>query len=223
LTVVFLYATANLGGAAFLSQSIYFLIIAGLPAIHAFDISIGGFGLACIIIVCTWFIGDKIRRRTGVLAGLILNFFMMLIVGCLYYNSSTGSLWGIAVLMNIDISLQTSLLQGMGWPIAAELSSYRLRAKTISIGIISQTFSTWLMLFVVPYMYNIDSGNLGARTGFVFASMTLVLIAVAYFLIPDTTGLTAEEIDHAYTSKVPTRAFQKSVIEMPMVDRKTDV
>lgn len=99
LTVSFLYATANLGGAAFLSQSIYFLIIVGLPAIHAFDISIGGFGLACIIIVATWLVGDRVRRRTGVLAGLGVNFVIMLIVGCLYYNSSNASLWTIAVLM----------------------------------------------------------------------------------------------------------------------------
>lgn len=56
-------------------------------------------------------------------------------------------------------------------------------------------------------MYNVDSGNLGARTGFVFAGMTLLLVVIAYILIPDTTGLTAEEIDHAYASKVPTRAF----------------
>jgi hypothetical protein len=111
----------------------------------------------------------------------------------------------------------------MGWPIAAELSSYRLRAKTISIGIISQTFSTWLMLFVVPYMFNVDSGNLGARTGLVFAGTSLVLIVVAYLIIPDTTGLTAEEIDYAYTSKVSTRAFQKAIMEVPMVDGKIDI
>jgi MFS family permease len=99
LTVVFLYTTSNMGGAAFLAQSIYFLIIAGLPAIHAFDVSIGGFGLACIIIVTTWFIGDRIRRRTGVMVGLVVNFLGMLTVGCLYYNKSTGALWAIAVIM----------------------------------------------------------------------------------------------------------------------------
>lgn len=63
---------------------------------------------------------------------------------------------------NLDISLQTSLIQGMGWPIAAELPSYRLRAKTISIGVICQTLSTWLTLFTVPYMYNVDSGDFGS-------------------------------------------------------------
>lgn len=101
----------------------------------------------------------------------------------------------------------------MGWPIAAELSSYRLRANTISIGIISQTFSTWLTTFVVPYMYNVDSGNLGARTGFVFAATTILLFVGAYLIIPDTTGMTAEEIDHAYSTKTPVRRFQHVAVE----------
>ena len=99
LTVIFLYTAANIGGAAFLAQSIYFLIIAGLPAIHAFDVSIGGFGLACIIIVSSWFIMNKISRRTGFMAGCIINFVIMLIVGALYYSPGNGSLWAIAVLM----------------------------------------------------------------------------------------------------------------------------
>jgi Sugar (and other) transporter len=109
---------------------------------------------------------------------------------------------------NLDISLQTSLIQGMGWPIAAELSSYRLRAKTISIGVICQTLSTWVTLFTVPYMYNVDSGNLGARTGFVFMGTTVLLLAAGYFLVPDTTGLTAEQIDHAYDQRMSPRKFQ---------------
>lgn len=99
LTVVFLYTSQNWGGAAFLSQSIYFLIIAGLPSIHAFDVSIGGFGLAMIIIVLSWTLGNKVRRRDAFMAACILNFLFMLAIGALYYAPGSGGLWGIAVLM----------------------------------------------------------------------------------------------------------------------------
>jgi hypothetical protein len=93
------------------------------------------------------------------------------------------------------ISFQISLLQGMGWPIAAELSSLRLRAKTMSIAIIVQTLSTCmyqpfitpanvntdfltgLTTFIMPYIYNVDVGNLGARTGFIFAGTSILLFA----------------------------------------------
>ncbi|KAJ5703241.1 MFS general substrate transporter [Penicillium malachiteum] len=170
-TVMFLYTAQNWGGSALLAQSIYFLIIAGLPAIHAFDVSIGGFALSLIIIVLSWFLSDKSKR-------------------------------------NFLISFQTSLFLGMGYRISADVASYRLRAKTLSVGVVSQAFMAWLTQFTVPYMYNVDSGNLGARTGFVFAGFSALLIAGTWFIVPETANLTAAEIDKAYKDRVPVRQFQ---------------
>lgn len=98
-------------------------------------------------------------------------------------------------------------MQSPGWSIAAEISSYRLRAKSMSLGIMSQTFTTWLVTFVVPYIYNVDSGNLGARTGLVFAGATVLLIWGVWTIVPDTTGLSTEDIDNLYEAKVPARKF----------------
>lgn len=109
------------------------------------------------------------------------------------------------------ISFQTSLFLSMGYPIAAEISSYRLRAKTLSVGVITQTVTAWLTQFIVPYIYNVDSGNLGARTGFVFAGLSVLLIIGTWYIVPETTGLTMEEIDKAYMDKVPVRAFQTRI------------
>lgn len=99
LAVMLIYGTANLAGAAFLAQAIYFLIIAGLPAIHAFDVSIGGFALACFIIVGTWFLMERVRNRTAFYVGIVINFAAMIVIGCLYYSSSKGALWAIAAIM----------------------------------------------------------------------------------------------------------------------------
>jgi uncharacterized membrane protein len=97
----------------------------------------------------------------------------------------------------------------MGWRIAAEISSYRLRAKTLSIAVITQTLSTWLTTFVVPYIYSVDSGNLGARTGFIFAGTSLLLIVGIWFLVPDMTGITTNKIDRAYAEEIPARRLKK--------------
>lgn len=100
-------------------------------------------------------------------------------------------------------------MQAPGWSIAAEISSLRLRAKSMSLGIMSQTLSTWLFTFTVPYMYNVDSGNLGARTGFVFAGISVLLIWGALTLVPNTTGLSPGDIDDLYQARVPIRQFSK--------------
>ncbi|KAL5001147.1 major facilitator superfamily domain-containing protein [Aspergillus recurvatus] len=211
LTVMFLYSTANLGGAAFLSQSIYFLLILGLPSVHIFDISIKGFALAIIIILLMGFIGKSLSRRRMLLMGCLINLAFLVVIGCLYCASGMGPSWAVAVLMNILISIQTGLMQAVGWPIAAEISSYTLRVKSLSIGVFAQTLSAWVMTFTVPYMYNVDSGDLGARTAFPFAGITVLLVMGAYFLFPDTTGLSTEEIDRLYEDKVSPRRFKSFV------------
>ncbi|KAF9876646.1 maltose permease MAL61 [Colletotrichum karsti] len=211
LTVAFLYSTANIGGASFLAQNIYFLITAGLEAVHSFDVGIGGFGFAVLIILSSGAYLQRVSRRNVVLAGLALNLVVMVVVGALWWQTARGALWAIAVLMNVLISFQSAFLQGAGWPIAAEVPSYALRAKTLSVGICAQTFTTWLFNFITPYMYNVDSGNLGARTGFVYAGTSVFLLAAAWVLVPDTTGMTTEEIDHAYESGLAPRQFQKHV------------
>ncbi|KAK2757487.1 MFS sugar transporter [Colletotrichum kahawae] len=212
LTVAFLYSTANIGGASFLAQNIYFLITAGLEAVHCFDVGIGGFGLAVLIILTSGVYLKYVNRRNVVLIGLVLNLLVMVIIGALYWADKKGGLWAIAVLMNILISLQSSLLQGAGWPIAAEIPSYSLRAKTLSIGICAQTFATWIFNFITPYMYNVDSGNLGARTGWIYAGTSVFLFVGGWLWIPNTTGMTTEEIDHAYESGVAPRNFRKQTL-----------
>ncbi|KAJ5108302.1 hypothetical protein N7456_004977 [Penicillium angulare] len=209
LTMMFLFAAVNIGGGPFLSQSIYFLITVGLPTVHIFDISIGGFALAIIIIIATELLMINFPRDKVFLGGCFLNFITMLTVGCLFYAKGSGPIWAIAVLMNILISLEAAFMQAPGWSIAAEISSLRLRAKSMSLGIMAQTLSTWVFTFTVPYMYNVDSGDLGARTGFVFAGTSVLLLWGALTIVPNTTGLSPGDIDDMYEARVPIREFSK--------------
>ena len=150
LTAMFIWTSINWGGSAFLTQNILILVIAGLPAIHAFDIGIGGFGLALVIIVSSWSVIGHFRRHNAFFFGCCLNLVLLIVIGGLAYAPGKSGLWGAAVLMNLVITFQTSFMQAMGYPIAAEISSYRLRGKTIAIATISQAVCSWLTGFVLP-------------------------------------------------------------------------
>jgi hypothetical protein len=93
-----------------------------------------------------------------------------------------------------------------------ELSSYKLRQHTQSISIIMQAFTAWLFAFVTPYMYNVGSGsgNLGAKTGLVFMGSSIVLFVMAFLWIPETQGLTTEDIDYLYEKKASPRRFRRN-------------
>ena len=91
--------SSGLSDTALLAQNIYFLIIAGLEAVHAFDIGIGGFGVAIIAIVFSWFYMEKSGRRSLWLIGVAFNIAIMAVIGGLDYAKTKGSLWAIAILM----------------------------------------------------------------------------------------------------------------------------
>lgn len=88
-----------------------------------------------------------------------------------------------------------------------------------------QAFTSWLFAFVTPYMYNVGagSGNLGAKTGFVFMGSSILLLVVSYFWIPEIRGLTTEEIDYLYGNKVSPRRFSSVNMLGPIVEDKVEL
>jgi len=73
-----------------------------------------------------------------------------------------------------------------------------------------QAFTSWLFAFVTPYMYNVGegSGNLGAKTAFVYAGSSVLLFCMAWFLVPETRGLGTGELDMLYERRVSPRKFK---------------
>ena len=65
----------------------------------------------------------------------------------------------------------------------------------------------------MPYIYNVDAGDLLSRTGFIFAGTSILLFAASWNLIPDTTGMTSEDLDHAYNQGLPAWRINKGAAE----------
>lgn len=75
-----------------------------------------------------------------------------------------------------------------------------------------QAFQSWLFAFVTPYLYNVGAGSadLGARTGWVFAGTSVLLWVAAWWLVPETRGLSIEVMDGLYERRVSPRFFGRS-------------
>lgn len=209
LTVVYVLFGQNACGVAFLSQAIYFLFLAGLAPKNVFNISIGGFALAALFIIASWFYMEKYGRRTVFLLGSSSTAVFLAVIGALYYAPGKGAVWGVAILLNVLTSWQYFSVGSISWVIASEISSYRLRGQTQSIGFGTQLLASCLFAFVTPYMYNTDAGNLGARTGFIWAACSLLYFFGSWFLVPETFGLSVAEMDWMFENRVAVRDFQK--------------
>jgi hypothetical protein len=102
---------------------------------------------------------------------------------------------------------------GVGvWPasyvVGAETSALHLRAKAQGIGWFTSSAGNSIFGFVLPYIFNLDQGNLGAKTGFVYACLCLIGLAVSFYHMPEMKGRTPAEIDMMFELGLPARRFK---------------
>jgi hypothetical protein len=69
--------------------------------------------------------------------------------------------------------------------------------------------------------YNTDSGNLGAKTGFIFMGTSIIHGVMSWFWIPETKNLSTEELDVLFEEKVSARHFAPR--EAAMAASKADM
>ncbi|KAH2669457.1 hypothetical protein KXV92_000974 [Aspergillus fumigatus] len=138
------------------------------------------------------------------------NFLCMVTIGALGFSTTKASQLAIAVIMNVLISYGVYATVGVAWTICPEISSHRLRQYSQSVAFIFGAVGGWLFNFITPYMYNVDSGNLGAKTGFVYAGLTVAVAVISWFLVPETAGLSVEDIDRAYEMGTAPRHFKSA-------------
>jgi MFS transporter, SP family, general alpha glucoside:H+ symporter len=81
------------------------------------------------------------------------------------------------------------------YTILTETSTSRLRVKTIAIGTALQNAIFTMWSFVFPYIFNVDKANLGGKSCFIFAGLSVLRLIYLWFCQPETAGRTYEELD----------------------------
>lgn len=103
---------------------------------------------------------------------------------------------------------------GVGaWPasyaVVGETSSLRLRAKSQGVSTVASDIASIIFSIILPYVYNKDAGNLGAKTGFLFFAICTITVAITWWAVPELKGRTSVEIDHMFKLGLPTRKFKE--------------
>lgn len=103
------------------------------------------------------------------------------------------------------------------WPasyaIAGETSSLRLRAKTQALGILSYNVASIIFNLILPYIYNPDSGDLRAKTGFVYAGFCLLAFVGTWLWVPEMKGRSVGEIDVMFEMRIKARDFVRTKVK----------
>ncbi|MCO5549827.1 hypothetical protein L7F22_003301 [Adiantum nelumboides] len=184
----------------------YYLVTAGVPATHAFDLNIGNQAIQVIGTISSWFTMMWFGRRTLYLAGEILMWINLLIVGIVYCLGITP--YATGGLLLCLVAIYSCTIGPSCYTLVAEIPSTRLRAKSVGIARIGYNVAGIVLASTTPYMLNPKAWNLGGKSAFIWMSTSAIVITWTFFRLPETKNRSYSELDVLFNNKVPARKFK---------------
>jgi SP family general alpha glucoside:H+ symporter-like MFS transporter len=96
----------------------------------------------------------------------------------------------------------------------AELSSTRLRAKTIVLSRNLYNIGGIVVNVLSNYQLSPTAWNWGAKTGFFWAGSCVFCITWVFFRLPEPKGRTYGELDILFEQGVPARKFKSTTVDI---------
>ncbi|KAI9148987.1 alfa-L-rhamnosidase [Paramyrothecium foliicola] len=153
---------------------------------------------------------DKVGRRLISCSGSTLSLVSCIAIGILgvapQVNATSYLLIFFACLWNIGFTANGAT----GWGFIGEISSQRLRPYTAGFGAASTCVAGVVMNVLTPYMVNGNEWGWELKTGWFYAGIGLPFVVIMWFLIPETKGRTAAELDELFERKVKHWRFHKT-------------
>ncbi|KAH8655328.1 general substrate transporter [Xylariales sp. PMI_506] len=191
------------------SYSTYYIQLAGYSTADSFKIQIVQQVVSLIGSVMSWFLIDRVGRRSVIFYGLLtLTVFLLVMGGCATATGNTGAIHATVAFILLYCWMYNVSIGAVAFTVLAEVSTTRLRAKTVGIGLAVVNGLNMFWAFVLPYLFNPDKANLGAKVAFIFGGCSVLCLIYTWFEIPETAGRTFEELDELFTKGVPAREFK---------------
>jgi SP family general alpha glucoside:H+ symporter-like MFS transporter len=204
------WVTQQVCGTSLMGWAAYFYQQAGFDTRHAFDLTIGTFGLAIVGGVICWFLMTRVGRRTLYLSGLLVLTITLLAAGCVgAASTSQGQLWTLGSLLLFLTFVYDMTIGPICYVLVAEIPSTRLRVKTAVLARVAYNLAGVLINWMTPHMLSPESWNWKGKSCFFFAGTTFLCFVWCYWRLPETFGLSYLEIDILFEKKAKTSKFRE--------------
>ncbi|KAG7841395.1 hypothetical protein KL942_001274 [Ogataea angusta] len=148
---------------------------------------------------------EKLGRRTLMIygaAGMVVCQFIVAIAGTVDGdNQKTVS--AMIAFICIYIFFFASTWGPGAWVIIGEIFPLPIRSRGVGLSTASNWLWNCIIAVITPYMVDGDKGNLGAKVFFIWGSLCGCCLLYAVMLIPETKGLTLEQVDKMLEETTP--------------------
>ncbi|OBZ74137.1 putative glucose transporter rco-3 [Grifola frondosa] len=151
---------------------------------------------------------ERFGRRSLLLWGaavMLVCEFLVAIIGVTISVHNTAGQRGLIALVCIYIAAFASTWGPIAWVIIGEIFPLNVRAKAISLSAASNWLWNFGISYATPYLVNPGKGNanLGSKVFFIWGATCTGALVFTYFCIPETKGLSLEQIDLLYQNSTP--------------------
>ncbi|RFN54474.1 mfs transporter, sp family, general alpha glucoside:h+ symporter [Fusarium flagelliforme] len=211
--VVGIWLVQTLGGQNLMGYFSYFLTQAGMDASNSFSLSMAQYALGMVGTFGSWFLMAKVGRRTIHFTGLCTQLLILIIVGSLSFSDNNGSVWAIGAMLIVFTFVYDFTVGPVTYSLISELSSTRLKAKTIVMARAAYNASNIFVNVMTNYQLSSTAWNWGARTAYFWAGTCLISAIWVYFRLPEPRGRTYAELDLLFERRVSARKFASTKID----------
>ncbi|KAL0065168.1 Plasma membrane low glucose sensor [Marasmius tenuissimus] len=154
---------------------------------------------------------ERFGRRSLLLWGAVLMCVCEYIVAIVGVTVSVNNIAGQKVLIAfvcIYIAGFASTWGPIAWVITGEIFPLQVRAKAMSLSVASNWLWNFAIGYATPYLVNKEAGSAGleAKVFFIWGSTCLCCVIFTLICVPETKGLSLEQIDLMYQNTNPWRA-----------------
>ncbi|KAK0371609.1 maltose permease MAL31 [Colletotrichum paranaense] len=203
------FAAQPFCGSAMGGTPTYFFVQAGLPESISFRMSVGGLGIASVGTIVSWGLLGRFGRRTLYLWGLGALALILLVVGAISAGApnSDGANYAQAGMMLGWLGVYYLTVGPICYAIISEVSSTRLRNKSVCLSRIAYYIAQIVCNVINPYMLNPTAGDWRGKTGFFWGGCAFVFFIWTFFRLPETKDKTFEELDILFARRVKASKF----------------
>ena len=151
---------------------------------------------------------ERFGRRRLLLIGAIgmcVCEFIVAITGVKVAKTNLAGQRVLIAFVCIYIAFFASTWGPIAWVVIGEIFPLNVRAKAMSLSSASNWLWNFAIAYSTPYLVNSDPGdaNLQEKVFFIWGSTCFCCIVFTYFCIPETRGLSLEQIDILYQHSWP--------------------
>ena len=89
------------------------------------------------------------------------------------------------------------------WIVIGEIFPLPIRSRGVALSTASNWLWNTIIAVITPYMVGTDHGNLKSSVFFIWGALCTAALIYTYFLVPETKGLSLEQIDQMMEETTP--------------------